>query len=188
MPEPTADVMRNRFRPGSPEGVRRRRPAGRSRRAVRYAARGRSAVQGAKAEGIVAGTPEEGGFRSAVHSVADRLVAGAAPVSAYAIIGAFWSKLLVGAGGENCTVSTRDPWEGIAFVSGILAVVLIGLGCVTMIVLECGATGCNCCCQAGCSSSRSSSSYSSPRARASSPAHDRNRDECASEARRASLD
>ena len=85
--------------------------------------------------GSVAGSPDEGGLRSAVRSVAGASLLAPLAVSSYAIIGAFWSKLLVGAGGENCAVSTRDPWEGVAFLSSALGLALIGGGCVTMIIL-----------------------------------------------------
>ncbi len=84
----------------------------------------------------MAGTPDTGGARSTVHSLSTASLLAPLGLSIYAIVGAFWSKLLVGAGGENCAVATRDPWEGIAILSGILAVALIGLGCVTAIVLE----------------------------------------------------
>jgi hypothetical protein len=76
----------------------------------------------------VAGTEQATNARSALRSVASFSLFAPAGVSAYAILGAFWSKVLVGAGGQNCGYAARDPWQGIAILAGLGSVALVFSG------------------------------------------------------------
>jgi hypothetical protein len=87
-------------------------------------------------EGIVRGTQEARGWRSTFQTFSTASLFAPLAVTGYAIVGAFWQTLLVGAQGENCAVSTRDPWEGVALLSVVACVVLFAAGAFAIFELQ----------------------------------------------------
>jgi hypothetical protein len=79
---------------------------------------------------------DEAGWRGIVHSASEASWVAPVAVSVYAIVGAFWQTLLVGAQGENCAVSSRDPWEGVAILGALGCLALFGAGCVAIYIFR----------------------------------------------------
>jgi hypothetical protein len=86
--------------------------------------------------GVVGGTQQVGGWRATLHTLAAGSLFVPAAVTGYAIVGAFWQTLLVGEQGENCNVSKRDPWEGVAMLSVLACVALFAAGGFAIFILQ----------------------------------------------------